>query len=204
MDEPIQQFTVQVPRWSPHLKPVQLTDATPEQQKALEVTPSNKGVSDYVLVLAHDPESLTYRNPLFNEIMYGPGGPGAPGDHGGLASADRELGAVGASEVNRCIYCTAVHASRYISLTDQPDVIDRIFEDEAAALLPPREQAIFDYAVNLSATPPQATEAHLEALRTVGLSDLEIVDLTLSAAIFCWANRLMETLGQPVLASETS
>ena len=216
MDEPIQQFTVQVPRWSPHLKPVQLTDATPEQQKALEVTPSNKGVSDYVLVLAHDPEALTYRNPLFNEIMYGPGTPGAPGGPrtprappappapDGLSRADRELGAVGASEANRCIYCTAVHASRYISLTDQPDVIDRIFQDEAAAVLPPREQAIFDYAVNLSAIPPQATEAHLHALRTVGLSDLEIVDLTLSAAIFCWANRLMETLGQPVLASETS
>ena len=41
----------------------------------------------------------------------------------------------------------------------------------------------------------------MEALRVAGLSDLEIVDLTLSAAIFCWANRLMETLGQPMAAS---
>jgi len=28
--------------------------------------------------------------------------------------------------------------------------------------------------------------------------DLEMIDLTLSAAAFCWANRLMETLGEPV------
>ena len=189
MDNPIQEFTVQVPRWSPHLQPIRLEDATPEQQEALEVTPSNTKVSDYMLVLAHDPQSLKHRNPLFNTIMYGPGG---------LSRADRELGAVGASGVNRCIYCTAVHASRYIALTDQPEVIDTIFEDEISAVLPPREQAIFDYAVNLSSTPPLVTDLHVQALREAGLSDLEIVDLTLSAAIFGWANRLMETLGQPV------
>ena len=137
MDQPVREFTVQVPRWQPHIRPIRLEDATPEQQEALEVTPSNTKVSDYMLVLAHDPQSLKHRNPLFNDIMYGPGG---------LSRADRELGAVGASEVNRCIYCTAVHASRYIALTDQADVIDKIFEDEAQAVLPPREQALFNYA----------------------------------------------------------
>ena len=68
----------------------------------------------------------------------------------------------------------------------------------AAAVLPPREQALFDYAVALAAVPPQADHSHIEALRDVGLTDLEIIDLTLSAAVFCWANRLMETLGEPV------
>ena len=189
MNEPIHEFTIEVPRWSPHLRPLRLEDASPEQQEALEVTPSNTRVSDYMLVLAHDPQSLKHRNPLFNAIMYGPGG---------LSRADRELGAVGASGVNRCIYCTAVHASRYISLTDQPEVIDRIFEDQTRANLPARQQAIFDYAVNLSSTPTQPTRADVETLRAIGLSDLEILDLTLSAAIFGWANRLMETLGQPV------
>ena len=192
MEYLVQEFTTQIPRWSPHLKPIPREETTAAQEKALEVTPSNGKVSDYMLVLAHDPESLTARNPLFNTIMLGPGE---------LARADRELGAVGASEVNRCIYCTAVHAKRYISLTDQSEVIDSIFEDQTEADLPPREQAIFDYAASLSATPPQATGVHIRALRDVGLSDREILDLTLSASIFGWANRLMETLGQPVVAS---
>jgi len=190
MEQVIDQFTTQVPRWSPHVQPIRLEDATPLQQQSLQVTPSNGPISDYVLVLAHDPETLIHRNPLFNEIM--------SGSEGGLPRSDRELGAVGASEVNRCIYCTAVHASRYISLTDQPHVIDSIFQDQSAAILPPREQALFDYAVARCADPPQATPTPIQALRTAGLSDLEILDLTLSAAIFCWANRLMETLGQPV------
>ena len=194
MEQIVEEFTTQVPRWRPNVEPIRLEDATPVQRKALEVTPSNGPISDYVLVLAHDPEILIHRNPLFNEIM--------TGSEGGLSRGERELGAVGVSEANRCIYCTAVHAKRYISLTDQAEVIESIFQDEATAVLPPREQALFDYAVALAATPPRANTIHITSLREVGLSDLEIIDLTLSASIFCWANRLMETLGQPMTASE--
>lgn len=192
-ETPIRDFTTQVPRWSPHLTPIRLEDATPIQQEALEVTPSNTKVSDYMLVLAHDPESLKHRNPLFNEIMYGPGG---------ASRADRELGSVAASAINHCVYCTAVHSSRYISLTEREDVIERIFEDELRAVLPEREQAIFDYAAQLALTPPAVDTAAVQALRDQGLSDIEIVDVTLASSIFAWANRLMETLGQPVARGE--
>ena len=65
-----------------------------EQREALKETPSNTKISEYVLVLAHDPQALTLRTPLFNGIMYDPGG---------LSRAERELGAVAASFVNRCI-----------------------------------------------------------------------------------------------------
>lgn len=194
MADVVQEFTTQIPRWSPHVRPISQDDATPLQQKSLEVTPSGGPISDYVLVLAHDPETLIHRNPLFNEIM--------AGSEGGLARADRELGAVGASEVNRCIFCTAVHSKRYIELTDQAEVIENIFQDESAAVLPPREQALFDYAVALSAVPPEANATHIAALLEVGLTDLEIIDLTLSASVFCWANRLMETLGEPLVRTE--
>ncbi len=71
MAEVVQEFTTQIPRWSPHIRPIRQAEATPLQQKSLEVTPSNGPISDYVLVLAHDPETLIHRNPLFNEIMAG-------------------------------------------------------------------------------------------------------------------------------------
>jgi alkylhydroperoxidase family enzyme len=35
-------------------------------------------------------------------------------------------------------------------------------------------------------------------LRQNGLSDLEILDLIHAVAMFAWANRLMQTLGEPV------
>ncbi len=100
MSRVIHKFTRRVPEWKPRVKPVELNSATPEQLNALKVTPSNTKVSSYVLTLAHDVESLTVRSPLFNAIMY---------DKGGMSRAERELGAIAASMVNRCIYCAAVH-----------------------------------------------------------------------------------------------
>ncbi|MGY5776433.1 peroxidase-related enzyme [Rhizobium sp. LEGMi135b] len=189
MSEVVHAFTTKIPRWQPYVVPVDLETATEEQRAAMQVTPSNKGISPYVLTLAHDPESLAVRSPLFNLIMYG---------KDGLASSERELGATAASVVNHCVYCAAVHASRFISQTKRTDVIEAIFADGLDAELDEHLQAIFDFSARLSPTPPEATEADAQALADVGFSELESLDLVLSSAIFGWANRLMHTLGEPV------
>jgi uncharacterized peroxidase-related enzyme len=185
----IREFTVTVPHWQPHVTPVALDGATPEQLDALKITPSNTKVSDYVLVLAHDPETLKHRSPLFNGIMY---------NRGGLSRAEREIGAVGASLVNRCIYCAAVHASRYNQIAKDETAIARIFADGVEAELEPRLAAILRFATRLSQCPPEADAADMTALRAVGLDEDEILDLILSTSLFGWANRLMHTLGEPV------
>lgn len=188
MSDVVQDFTAEALGWRPYLTPVDLQQATPQQLDALKVTPSNTKVSDYVLVLAHDPESLAERTPLFNGIMYG---------RGGLSRAERELGATAASVVNHCIYCASVHAGRYIALTKEPATIDHLFAG-AEVDLSPRARAIARFSQRLSACPPEASQADMQALRDVGLSDGEILDLVLAAAIFGWANRLMHTLGEPI------
>jgi uncharacterized peroxidase-related enzyme len=185
----VEELTTTVPVWKPRVKPVALDEATPEQRDALKVTPSNTKVSDYVLVLAHDVETLKVRTPLFNAIMYG---------RGGLSRAERELGAVAASVVNRCIYCAAVHASRYNQLTKDEAVVARIFAGGPAVEPAPRNAAILDFAAKLSQTPSAATPQDMAALRRAGLDDAEILDLILSTALFGWANRLMHTLGDPI------
>lgn len=190
MSEVVHTFTSTVPRWQPYVVPVDPASATEEQQAAMRTTPSNKGISPYVLTLAHDPETLMVRSPLFNLIMYG---------KDGLAGSERELSAVAASIVNRCVYCTAVHASRFLNLTKRTDVIDAVFADELDASLDEHLQAIFDFSAKLSPTPPQATVADAQALADVGLDELEALDLVLSSAIFGWANRLMHTLGEPLM-----
>lgn len=189
MSDVVHGFTTRVPRWQPYVVPVDLQTATEEQREAMQVTPSNKGISPYVLTLAHDPESLAVRSPLFNLIMYG---------KDGLSPGERELGATAASVVNRCVYCAAVHASRFINHTRRTDVIEAIFADELDVELDEHLQALFDFSAHLSTTPPQATEADARNLADVGLCELESLDLVLSSAIFGWANRLMHTLGEPV------
>lgn len=189
MSEIVHDFTTEIPVWKPYVAPLDLAEASAEQLDALKITPSNTKVSDYVLVLAHDVETLKHRSPLFNAVMY---------NRGGLSRAEREIGAVGASIVNRCIYCAAVHASRYNQLTKDEDVIAAIFSDGVDAKIDPRLKAILSFAVKLSKCPPEADAADMAALVEAGLGEDEILDLILSTSLFGWANRLMHTLGEPV------
>ncbi|MGI9489011.1 MAG: peroxidase-related enzyme [Geminicoccaceae bacterium] len=185
----IQEFTTEVPEWRPRVTPVDLEKATEAQLEALKVTPSNTKVSDYVLTLAHDVEILKERSPLFNAIMY---------NRGGLGRTGRELGATAASVVNRCIYCVAVHASRYNQLTKSGEVMAALFEDGENVRLDPYNQAIVGFAFKLSKSPSEATPDDIQKLRHAGLTEEEITDLILSTALFGWANRLMHILGEPV------
>lgn len=189
MSKTVHDFTTEIPVWKPYVKPVDLAEASAEQIEALKVTPSNNKVSDYVLVLAHDVETLKHRSPLFNAVMY---------NRDGLSRAERELGAVGASIVNRCIYCAAVHASRYNQLTKDEDVIAAVFADGVDAEIAPRLKAILNFAVKLSKCPSEADADDMAALMSAGLGKDEILDLILSTSLFGWANRLMHTLGEPI------
>ncbi|AIM03779.1 peroxidase-related enzyme (plasmid) [Sinorhizobium meliloti WSM1022] len=190
MSEAVHEFTLEPLDWQPYVKPVKLDEATPEQLEALKVTPSNTKVSNYVLVLANEAEMLAERTPLFNDIMY---------SEGGLSRGGREIGALAASFVNRCIYCASVHANRYIQLEKRPEVVDEIYRRGLDADLPNFEQALFNFGVDLTAHPDNVGVYQFYHLREIGLDDLEILDLIHSIAIFGWANRLMHTLGEPHL-----
>ncbi|MEZ5934529.1 MAG: peroxidase-related enzyme [Alphaproteobacteria bacterium] len=189
MSDIVEKFTTEVPEWRPRVTPVDLDQATPEQLDALKVTPSNTKVSAYVLTLAHDVEILKERSPLFNAIMY---------NRGGLGRTGRELGATAASVVNHCVYCAAVHASRYNQLTKSGEVMSALFADGEKVRLEPRNQAIVDFSIKLSKAPSEATQEDVQKLRNAGLTEEEILDLILSIALFAWANRLMHILGEPV------
>lgn len=177
--------------WQPWTKTIADVDATPEQWAVLdEVVPTMKK-NPYYLLLAHDPEALRQRTGLFNGIMKG---------DGGSPLSDRELAAVGASRVNGCVYCAAVHARAYNQMTGDTDQIQRLLDEGVDTPLRERERAIIDLAVKLTDDPAGFGPADLAPLRDLGLSDLEILDIANGAAIFAWANRLLQTLGESKLA----
>jgi len=187
MTRPMRDFTQGELDWRPWLTPVDLDAASDAQRAALKITPSNRTVGAYSLVLAHDPEALEQRSPLYNAIMFGAKG---------LPRAERELGVVVASRINGCAYCASVHAKRFTELTKTPGVMVQIQQDGVDATLEPRQHAIVDYAAKLTRDPAGITPADAAPLRAQGLSDLEILDLTHAVAMFAWANRLIQTLGE--------
>ncbi|MDQ2651760.1 MAG: peroxidase-related enzyme, partial [Chloroflexota bacterium] len=141
------------------------------------------------------PEPLRQRTGLFNGIMKG---------EGGSEKSDRELAAVATSRVNGCVYCAAVHASAYNQMTGDTDQMQRILDDGVDTQLRERERAIVDVSVKLTQDPAGFTVADLQPLRDLGFSDPEILDITNGAAIFAWANRLLQTLGESTLAASAT
>jgi uncharacterized peroxidase-related enzyme len=77
--------------------------------------------------------------------------------------------------------------------------MDRLLEEGVdAPLNDAREQAIVDFSAKLTRNPAGLTSDDIKPLRVAGLTDLEIYDIAQSAAMFAWANRLMQTLGDAV------
>ncbi len=65
------------------------------------------------------------------------------------------------------------------------------------ALMDARLRAIVDASVALSTMPASCTAAHVDALRGHGTGVAAILHILASVAMFAWANRFMQTLGEP-------
>lgn len=183
-------FTQDELGWEPWIDPKPLKDFTPPQQETL--ARFGHSDSDYFRLLGRNLPVLEQRTLTDKGIFY---------TAGGLPRKDRELAAAVASKVNGCIYCASVHARKAAQLSKQPDAVQRLLDTPAGDLLSlgqePRWQAEINFSASLSATPATASQQQIGALRELGLSDLELLDLVQSTAFFAWANRLMLTLGEP-------
>lgn len=172
--------------WAPVLD---IARATPDEIKVLEESHPKAKENPYYLLLVQEAEVLRQRSRLFNTIMYGPRG---------ASRAERELAATAESRLNGCPYCASVHALRYVQMKGDAELMQRLMEGGTEVPMPPRARAIVDYAVRLAATPAAATLADVQRLRDEGMADAEILDITLSVAMFANANRLTQTLGEAV------
>ncbi len=70
-----------------------------------------------------------------------------------------------------------------------------IESDYRSAPLTQRERAVCAYAAKLTETPDAMEEADVHALRDVGLSDAEILDVCQVTAYYNYVNRMADGLG---------
>ncbi|MFM7534052.1 MAG: CMD domain-containing protein [Rubrivivax sp.] len=185
-------FTNETLAWHAWLKPLEISQATPEQLAVLDESHPQGRSSEYYLTLVHQPRMLQHRSTAYNAIMYAAGG---------LPRAERELGAMVVSVTNGCVYCTSVHAQRYAQLARRTDTVVQVFTDPSSAGSTPREQAVARFARALTLRPQSLHHEDLADLQAQGLGDTDLIDLLHACAIFGWANRLMHNLGEP--AGET-
>ncbi|MGD0553722.1 MAG: peroxidase-related enzyme [Streptosporangiaceae bacterium] len=181
-------FTLDELVWEPRIRPVPPDDSSSRRPDGGGRPPKTTASSPYYRTLAHDPAVLAERSALYDAIMY---------HRGGVSRADRELAALAVSRINGCRYCASVHGRRLVQLTKDPVVAPRILEGMATDALEERSRAIVDLAQQLTRTPPAPIAGQLAALRQAGFSKAELLDLVEVVALFAWANRLMQTLGDP-------
>ena len=161
----------------------------PLQLEVLDESHPQSRTSPYYLTLAHQPLMLRHRSAAYNAIMYAPGG---------LPRAERELGAMVVSVTNGCVYCTSVHAQRFEQLAKRSDTVEQVFDDPAIGRherARARDRPLRDRRHAAARTRSAPTTSRRCA--RVGMSDEEIIDLLHAVAIFGWANRLMQNLGEP-------
>lgn len=185
-------FTSETLDWKAWLQVLDPATATPEQQQVLEVSHPKAKSMDFYLLLARQPQVLLERSQAFNAIMYAPGG---------LSRAEREVAATAVSRSNGCVYCASVHAQRFEQLAKRNDVMAQLFDEPETAGTNARERAIIQASLTLTRAPGSFGKHNLQPLRDAGLSDLEILDMLHSAALFGWANRLMLNLGVEIYAT---
>ncbi|HHR5880564.1 TPA: CMD domain-containing protein [Providencia alcalifaciens] len=149
--------------------------------------------SEYFLLLAHQSEILALRTQIDRGIFY---------TSGGLPRWEREFAAAAVSKVNGCIYCASVHARKASQYAKEHfGDVEKLLATPAGNVLAegyePRLLAAVSLVASLSATPIQASVEQIDQLRSLGVTELELLDLIQSSAFFSWANRLMLTLGEP-------
>lgn len=181
-------FTLQPLRWEPWLPPVKLESADREQLQVLEACGAIHRDSPYFRLLVHHPASLAQRTALYNAILF---------DRDGLSRSEREFATIAVSRFNGCVYCASVHARRYAQLAHSSEGVETFLRIAPGKPLSARLAAIAQFAEKLSATPDRISSSDGAALRSLGFSPLELLDLLHASALFAWANRLMLTLGKP-------
>jgi uncharacterized peroxidase-related enzyme len=118
---------------------------------------------------------------MYNDLMLAPSG---------LSKLEREMIAVAVSSHNKCYYCLVAHGAAVRALSGDPPLGELIAMNYRAAPLSPRERAMLDFAVKLTAEPWLVEEADRETLRRAGLTDRDIWDIAAVAAFFNMSNRV--------------
>jgi uncharacterized peroxidase-related enzyme len=152
-------------------------------------------VSNILKVHSLNPEAMANHLDLYMTMMFG---------KSGLSRAEREAIAVVVSATNECPYCINHHAEALRRYIKDEEILKMLMEADGLETLEPRLSNIVRHAEKLTSAPGAMTESDLGELRAVGLSDTDILDMTLIVSYFNFVNRIALGLGVAFTAEEVS
>jgi len=152
-------------------------------------------VANILQVHSLSPDAMANHLDLYMSIMFG---------SSGLSRAEREAIAVVVSATNECDYCVNHHTEALRRYIKDDDVLQTLVSTDGLEVLEPRLGNIVIHAEKLTSAPSAMTESDLDPLRAEGLTDRDILDITLVVSYFNFVNRIALGLGVSYSAEELS
>jgi uncharacterized peroxidase-related enzyme len=107
-----------------------------------------------------------------------------------------ELATLAAATRLRSSYCTLAHGSVLIDRGFlAPDAVTAAVADHRSAGLDEVEVAVMDLAAKVATDATSVEMADVDRLRALGLSDQDIVDVVLAAAVRCFFSKVLDGVG---------
>lgn len=178
------------------IKEIELDDADGKLADIYTELVRKRGkISNILKVHSLNPDALASHLDLYMTIMFG---------KSGLNRAEREAIGVVVSATNDCAYCVNHHAQALRHYIKDEETLALLASADGLETLEPRLSNIVRHAEKLTSAPDAMTESDLGELRAVGLTDEDILDLTLITAYFNFVNRMALGLGVTFTAEEMS
>ena len=143
-------------------------------------------ISNILKVHSLNPVAMGNHLDLYMTLMFG---------KSGLSRLEREAIAVVVSANNDCAYCVNHHAESLRHYLKDEDTLNLLMSADGLETLEPRLSNIVRHAEKLTTAPGAMTESDLGELRAEGLTDRDILDLTMIVGYFNFVNRIAMGLG---------
>ncbi len=169
------------------IKTVPEDKATGDLKRAYEEVVRARGkISNIMRAQSLNPNALRGHLELYVNLMYG---------KSGLSRGEREMIATTISAHNGCEYCVIHHGEALRFYLKNGYQLEAFRRGQQPENLSQRVRALIDYALKLTTEPGAVVREDVEALRGIGISDSEILDLVLLTAYMNYVNRIAQGLG---------
>jgi len=163
--------------------PVPELSGLPEdiRSRILAVQEKSGFVPNVFLVLAHRPDEFRAFFAYHDALMDKPGP---------ITKAEREMIVVATSNANQCQYCVVAHGAILRIRAKNPLIADQVAINYRKADLTPRQKAMLDFAMKVSAQSYAVNDSDFETLNQHGFSQEDAWDIAAIAAFFGLSNRM--------------
>jgi uncharacterized peroxidase-related enzyme len=114
---------------------------------------------------------------------------------GGMDLRRYELATVAAARRLRSSYCTLAHGSVLTEKFLEPEAVRALVADHRTADLSAADVAVMDLADKVADDATAVQQADIDRLRSLGLSDGDILDVVLAVAARCFFSKTLDALG---------